>query len=61
MDKHIENFNKELEHKKIQTELKNAITEIKYILEGINSRLDDMCLNDLTGRKVEAEKKKEKQ
>lgn len=43
MDKHIENFNKELENiKKIQTELNNTITEIKYILEGINSRLDDM-------------------
>ena len=43
MDKRNENFNKELENiKKIQIELKNTITEIKYILEGISSRLDDM-------------------
>ena len=42
-DKHSGNCIKELENiKKIQIELKNTITEIKYIIEGIKSRLDDM-------------------
>ena len=37
-----ENFNKEFENtKKKQSELKNAITEMKNTLEGINIRLGD--------------------
>ena len=39
MDEHSEKFKKELEEiKKNQVELNNTITEIKNILEGINSR-----------------------
>ena len=42
IDEHSEHFNKELENiKKNQGELKNAITEMKKPLKGINSRLGD--------------------
>ena len=42
MDKQSENLNTELGNiMKNQSELKNTITEMKYILEGINGRLDD--------------------
>ena len=66
MDKHSENFNKELENtEKNQIELKNIITEIKKnILESIGSRLDDTeeQISGLESREVEitqAEHKKE--
>ena len=42
MNEHSKNFNKELENiRKNQSQLKNIITEMKNIPEGINSRLDD--------------------
>lgn len=38
-----EAFNKEMEHtEKNQSEMKNTTTKIKYILEGINNRLDEV-------------------
>ena len=55
-----ENFNKELENmKKNQSELKNAITEMKTTGEGINNRLDDIevCMSDLEERIVKITKK----
>ena len=42
MGEHSEKFNKELENiNRKKTQLKNTITEIKNIPEGINSRLGD--------------------
>ena len=34
-------FDKELENIKSKTELKNTIIEVKYTLEGINSRINE--------------------
>ena len=66
MEEYNEKFNKELKNiKKNQTELKNAITEIKNTLEGNNSKLGDTqeWIHKLEGRGVEitqAEHKKGK-
>ena len=45
--------------KKNQSELKNAITEMKTTGEGINNRLDDIevCMSDLEERIVKITKK----
>ena len=57
MEEYSENFNKEIENvRKNQWQLKDTITEIKkYILEGINSRLDDeeKHISNLEDRVVE--------
>ena len=47
MKKHNKDFLQTENIKKNQTELKSTIIEIKNILEGINSRLDDQT-NTLT-------------
>ena len=61
MDKLSENFNKEIENrKKNQSELKNAITDLKYTLERINSRLEDAeHISDLENMEVGISKKRE--
>lgn len=61
MDELSENFNKEIENrKKNQSELKNAITDWKYTLERINSRLEDAeHISDLENTEVGISKKKE--
>ena len=42
IDEHSEDFHIELENiKKESLEMKNTITKMKNILEGINSKLDD--------------------
>ena len=56
IDEHSESFNKELENiRKNQLELENKITEMKTILEGINSRLGDTeeGISDLEERIME--------
>ena len=48
-------FNKDLENvKKNQSQLKNAITEIKITLKRIKSRLDDReeCISNVEDRKM---------
>ena len=55
IDEYSENFNKELENvKKNQSQLKNAITEIKITLKRIKSRLDDReeCTSNVEDRKM---------
>ena len=61
MDKLSENFNKEIENRKQnQSELKNAITDLKYTLERINSRLEDAeHISDLENMEVGISKKRE--
>ena len=42
LDEPSENVNKELENiKKNQSEMKNTILEMKKLLEGLSSRIDD--------------------
>ena len=62
----LEVSNKELEHVKNQTEMKNIITEMKNTLEGINIRLDDTKewiseLKDRVVATIKDEKGKEKE
>ena len=62
--KKLEVFNKELKNIKNQTDMRNTITEMKNILEGINSCLNETeeqisKLEDTVVEIIDAEQKKD--
>ena len=68
IDEHSEKFNRKLNrnYRKEPVRMRNTITEVKNILEGINSRLGDKeeCISGLKDRIIEitqSEKQKQKQ